>query len=114
MTNDTIIIADSGNHRIKIYNFEGTKLREFGGLGRNKGQFRSAEVVAVDPMGFILVGDAGNARIQVFRPDGTLVKILGVSGSKGGEKFGWIAGLVVTRELEIIVTDIRNRSLQIF
>lgn len=106
--NETIIIADSGNHRIKVYNMDGDKQFEFGSLGRNPGQFRSAEIVAVDPLGFILVGDAGNARLQVFRPDGSLVRVFGSS------KFGWISGMMITPELDIVVTDIRHRRLQIF
>lgn len=108
ISGDSIIVADSGNHRIKVYSMDGEKQHEFGSLGRNPGQFRSAEIVTVDPLGFILVGDAGNARIQVFRPDFSLVRVFGSS------KFGWISGMMITPELDIIVTDIRHRRLQIF
>ncbi|CAG9821159.1 unnamed protein product [Phaedon cochleariae] len=104
-----IMVADTGDNKIKIFNTKGVLLREIGRLGRNKGEFRSAEVVAVDCLGFIHVGDAGNARIQVFQPDGSLVRIL---GSKEG--FGWISGVYVTPELDIITTDSRSRSLRIF
>ncbi|CAG9764028.1 unnamed protein product [Ceutorhynchus assimilis] len=104
-----IIVADSGNNRVKIFNINGDLLQEIGSLGKNPGQFRSVEVVAVDRFGFILVGDAGNARIQVFKPDGTIVKIL---GSKSG--FGWISGILVTQKFEIITADIKTRSLKIF
>lgn len=105
---DCVVVADSGNHRVKVYGAGGEKLYEFGSMGRMPGQFRSAEVVAVDPLGFVLVGDAGNARIQVFRPDGTLVRVFTSS------KFGWISGLMVTPELDIVVTDIKHRRLQMF
>lgn len=109
ISNDnTLIIADSGNHRVKVYNMDGEKQYEFGSLGRNPGQFRSAEIVTVDPLGFILVGDAGNARIQVFKPDFNLVRVFSSS------KFGLISGMLITPELDIIVTDIRHRRLQIF
>lgn len=108
---DRIIVADAGNNRIKVYDKkDGKKLLEFGGLGRDRGQFRSAEVVAIAPHGFILVGDAGNARIQVFKCDGQLVKILG--GENGG--FRWISGLFVTNDLDIVATDNKSRSLRIF
>lgn len=106
---DSVVVADSGNHRIKIFNIaDGEKQFEFGSLGRNPSQFRSAEIVAVDPLGFVLVGDAGNARIQVFRPDGSLVRVFTSS------KFGWISGMQITPELDIIITDIKHRRLQIF
>lgn len=104
-----IIVADTGNHRIKVFNMDGNIILEFGSLGRNKGQFRSAEVVAVDCLGFIFVGDGGNARIQVFQPDGTLVKIFG-----SGKGFKWVSGIYVTPELDIIATDCKTRSLRVF
>lgn len=104
-----IIIADTGNNKIRIFNIEGKILSDFGCLGRDKGQFRSPEVVAVDSCGFIFVGDAGNARIQVFRPDGKLVKII---GNKIG--FSWISGIYITPELDVITTDSRCRCLRIF
>lgn len=114
VTNENnIIVADSGNNRIKIFDQEGSKLLEFASLGRSKGQVRSPEVVALDPMGFILVGDSGNARIQVFRPDGTFLRVLALSAHENC-KFGWIAGIVVTPELGIVVSDTKNRCLQIF
>lgn len=108
ISGDSIIVADSGNHRIKVFNMDGEKQHEFGSLGRNPGQFRSAEIVTVDPLGFVLVGDAGNARIQVFKPDFTLVKVF------SSAKFEWISGMIITPELDIIVTDTRRRRLQVF
>ncbi|XP_023019781.2 uncharacterized protein [Leptinotarsa decemlineata] len=104
-----IIVSDTGNHKIKFFNMDGQLLQAIGGLGRGNGQFRSAEVVTVDCMGFILVGDAGNARIQVFQPNGDLVKIFG-----SNEGFGWISGICVSPELDIITTDSKNRNLRIF
>lgn len=40
VSEDRIIVADSGNHRIKVYSPDGEKQLEFGALGRNKRQFR--------------------------------------------------------------------------
>lgn len=104
-----IIVADTGNNRIKIFSMDGQLIKEIGSFGSNKGEFRSAEVVAVDCLGFILVGDSGNARIQVFQPDGGFVKIFGDK-----EGFRWISGICVTPELDIITTDNKNRNLRIF
>lgn len=104
-----IIVADSGNNRVKIFDLVEGLIEEIGTVGNGKGQFRSPEVVAVDCMGFILVGDAGNARIQVFQPNGQFVKILSIK-----EGFGWISGIHVTPELDIIATDRKERSLRIF
>lgn len=108
-----IFIADSGNHRIKMYDMNGNKKLEIGTKGGEKGQVRSPEVVAVDSFGCILVGDSGNHRLQIFRPDGTLIRIVGEKGNSPG-KFLWISGITITDENEIIVSDSKNKSLQIF
>lgn len=108
---DKIVVADTGNHKIKIFDIQNNLLGEFGALGRERGKFRSAEAVAIDSMGLILVGDGGNGRVQVFKSDGTLIKVFG--GRNHGE-FGWISGIVVTEDLDIIVTDSKTRRLVIF
>jgi tripartite motif-containing protein 2/3 len=113
VSGDKIVVADTGNHRIKIFYMDGRKIHEFGSLGRDRGQFRSAEVVAVDTSGCILVGDGGNARVQIFGPDGTLVKIFGGSSS-GDEGFGWVSGICVTPQFDIITSDSKRRCLRIF
>lgn len=114
ITSDRVIILDSGNRRVKIYNkHDRGKIIEFGSLGQRKGQFRQPEVLAVDPMGYILVGDSGNSRIQVFKPNGQLVRVFGGLGSEPG-KFGWISGIHVTKQLDIIVSDTKNHSVNFF
>ncbi|XP_059060932.1 RING finger protein nhl-1-like [Achroia grisella] len=114
VTNDRIIILDSGNRRVKIYNKQDkSKIHEFGSIGQRKGQFRQAEVLAVDPMGFILVGDSGNCRVQVFKPNGTVVRVFGGYGTELG-KFGWISGIHVTKQLDVIVSDSKNRNVNFF
>lgn len=114
VTNDRVIILDGGNRRVKIYNkLDKNKIVEFGSAGHRKGQFRQPEVLAVDPMGFILVGDSGNCRVQVFKPNGQLVRVFGRLGTEPG-KFGWISGIHVTKQLDIIVSDTKSNSVNFF
>lgn len=114
VTNDRVVILDSGNGRIKMYNKQDkSKIIEFGSMGQRKGQFRHPEVLAVDPMGYILVGDSGNCRVQVFKPTGQLVRVFGGLGSQPG-KFGWISGIHVTKQLDIIISDTKNHSVNFF
>lgn len=82
-------------------------------MGQRKGQFRQPEVLAVDPMGYILVGDSGNCRVQVFKPNGQLVRVFGGLGNEAG-KFGWISGIHVTKQLDIIISDTKNHSVNFF
>ncbi|KAJ0174149.1 hypothetical protein K1T71_010295 [Dendrolimus kikuchii] len=114
LTNDRVIILDSGNRRVKIYNKQDkSKITEFGSLGQRKGQFRQPEVLAVDPLGYILVGDSGNCRVQVFKPSGQLIRVFGGLGTQPG-KFGWISGIHVTKQLDIIISDTRNHAVNFF
>lgn len=114
ITADRVIVLDSGNRRVKIYNKQDRgKIIEFGSMGQRKGQFRQPEVLAVDPMGYILVGDSGNCRVQVFKPNGQLVRVFGGLGNEPG-KFGWISGIHVTKQLDIIVSDTKNHSVNFF
>lgn len=114
ITDERVIILDSGNRRVKVYNKQDkSKILEFGSLGQRKGQFRQPEVLAVDPLGFILVGDSGNCRVQVFKPNGQLVRVFGRLGTEAG-KFGWISGIHVTKQLDIIVSDTKNHSVNFF
>ncbi|KAL3287835.1 hypothetical protein HHI36_002293 [Cryptolaemus montrouzieri] len=106
---EQIIVADTGNHSIKFFNFEGIFLEEFGSFGNGKRQFKSPEVLEVDTNENILVGDSGNARIQIFEPAGTLVKILGGTYNR----FNSISGICVSADFDIIVTDNKSRCLTI-
>lgn len=112
VSGDNIIVADTGNHRIKMFSLDGKLLQEIGSLGREKGQFRSAEVVAVDSSGLIFVGDGGNARVQIFKPDGTVIKVFG--GGEGEHGFGWVSGIAVTGEGDIVTSDNKKKCLKIF
>lgn len=114
VTNDRVIVLDSGNRRVKVYNKQDkSKIVEFGSTGQRKGQFRQPEVLAVDPMGYILVGDSGNCRVQVFKPSGQLVRVFGGYGTQPGQ-FGWISGIHVTKQLDIIISDTKNHSVNFF
>lgn len=112
-TTDRIIIADSGNRRVKIYSYDGEKQHEFGSSGSLKGQFKHPEAITVDPLGFILVGDSGNARIQIFKPNGQLIRVLGNKGDTTG-KFGWISSIHITPQLDIIMSDTKFHQVVIF
>lgn len=110
---NNIYVADSGNHRIKVYDLNGTKILEIGAKGHGKGQLKSPEVVAVDSFGCIWVGDSGNGRLQIFKPDGNSIRTIGEYGNTPG-KFLWISGIAVTENNDIFVADSKNKTMQVF
>jgi tripartite motif-containing protein 71 len=61
-----IIVADSGNNRIQIFQADGSFVKAFGCWGSMEGEFKGMEGVAVTPSGNILVCDRENHRVQIF------------------------------------------------
>jgi hypothetical protein len=70
-----VYVADTGNHRIQIFEYEpdGTSMTykgEFGYYGDGEGEFHLPEDVVVGPDALVYVADTGNHRIQYFDEDG--------------------------------------------
>ena len=61
-----IIVADSRNHRIQIFQPNGNFLCSFGSHGHALGHLDRPSGICVTPDGLIVVVDFGNNRIQVF------------------------------------------------
>ncbi|EZA62464.1 RING finger protein nhl-1 [Ooceraea biroi] len=93
VTTTRVAVADSGNHKIKIFDHDGQILQSIGAVGTAKGLFRSPEVLRIDKKGNIIVGDAGNGRVQIFSSDGEFLRVLGAKQTRG-HKFGWVSGLL--------------------
>ncbi|XP_018352857.1 PREDICTED: E3 ubiquitin-protein ligase TRIM71-like [Trachymyrmex septentrionalis] len=108
-----VVVADSGNHKIKIFNHDGEILQSIGGIGTTKGLFRSPEVLKIDDKGYIIVGDAGNGRVQIFSPEGKFLQVLGDKKTQG-HKFAWVSGLLVTNNYNILVSDSKNNFIHLF
>ena len=66
-----IIVADAGNHRVQVFDNNGTFQFAFGNRGNAEGQLDRPGDVSVDESGNVIVADTGNNRIQVFDPQGT-------------------------------------------
>ncbi len=75
-----VYLADTGNHRVRKFTPDGVEQLNWGGLGKEPGQFTEPVGVAVDKEGRIHVVDNGNARLQIFDADGKLVGSFPVDG----------------------------------
>jgi hypothetical protein len=63
-----ILVADGlDNHRVMILDRDANYLAEFGGPGKDPGQFNGVHAVAVGPNGLIFALDRSGGRINVFR-----------------------------------------------
>ena len=61
-----IIVADTNNHRVSIFDKHGGCIHCFGASGSADGQFNAPRGIALNPNGSIYVSDYGNKRVQIF------------------------------------------------
>ena len=60
-------VSDTGNHRVQVFNPDGTFAFALGLRGEGPGEFYWPEGLAFGPGGLLAVADMGNNRVQVFR-----------------------------------------------
>ena len=80
-----VYIADWGNDRIQVLNFDLTFCCSFGKEGSGNGQFIAPRDIAIDSQGLVYVTDVNNHRIQKFTPNGKFVAQFGSYGSCPGQ-----------------------------
>jgi len=66
-----VLVADSGNDRVMVFDGSGTPAQSFGSTGTGPGEFNRPNDVATDANGHIYVVDNANCRVQVFGPGST-------------------------------------------
>jgi predicted membrane-bound mannosyltransferase/DNA-binding beta-propeller fold protein YncE len=116
--NGDIYVADSGNHRVQVFDRDGRYLRGWGGFGGEQGQFNEPWGIAVDDQ-FVYVADTWNHRIQKFSHNGQFILSFGVSGvpatgETGAGLFFGPRDIVILRDGTLAVTDTGNHRLQLF
>ena len=110
--NGQIIVAEYGRHCISIFGRDREKIKTFGTLGSDRGQFNKPHGVAIDKDGNILVVDGSNHRIQKFTADGQFLTSVGTYGS-GPLQFSIPEGIGISERNRIYVCDCDNHRVQI-
>jgi len=105
--------ASATNNRITVYDSQGGRITQFGGLGRTLGKLSAPAQIALDAGGKLWVADRGNNRIQRFGPDGERLGWFGERGIGPGQ-FINPTGVVVDCRGVLTVTDTRNNRIQQF
>lgn len=112
-----IYVADSGNHRIQVFDAQGSYLSGWGEFGAAPGQFNEPWGLAVDEQ-FVYVADTWNHRIQKFTLNGGFVGAYGQSGSldAASSSLGLFFGpraIVLLPDNRLLVTDTGNHRMQV-
>ena len=110
-----IAVAERGNHRIQVFDSNGTFAFKFGSNGTGDGEFNQPISVAISPSGGrIAVADIHNHRIQVFHADGTFAFKFGSEGAGDGD-MRWPASVLYSPDgTRIAVADYGNNRIQVF
>ncbi|MGD2207614.1 MAG: hypothetical protein PVH17_12645, partial [Anaerolineae bacterium] len=129
-----IYVADSDNHRIQVFDSEGSFLREWGRqcnlqsghgctdpdgdgpLAYGDGQFQEPWGVTVDDEGRVYVADTWNHRIQMFDADGNFLRKWGAYGQTDSaeELFYGPRDITVDGSGRVFVTDTGNKRVMVF
>uniref|UniRef100_A0A5S6QN72 RING-type domain-containing protein n=1 Tax=Trichuris muris TaxID=70415 RepID=A0A5S6QN72_TRIMR len=107
-----VVICDSSNHRLQVFDIRGKFLRTFGKYGNGTGQFDSLAGICVNQYGQMIVTDRYNHRIQVLDPSGRTVRIFGSHGQTNG-RFNNPWGVTMDLQGFIYVCDKDNHRIQI-
>lgn len=114
-----VYVADSGNHRIQVFDGDGQFVRGWGSSGTAPGQFNEPWGLEVDDS-FVYVADTWNHRIQKFTLDGALVGVFGASGSPSADDPNGGLGLffgprdiAMLSDGSLLITDTGNHRLQV-
>ena len=110
---DEIVVGDTGNHRVQVFDSNGTFLRFFGRYGKNDGEFNYTAGIAINKDRQIFVADRNNHRMQIFSWEGRHLGSFGGRGSLDNQlNYPW--GLSLESTGNVIVADTGNKLIKIF
>ena len=110
---DEVVVADNQNHRVQVFDSNGTFLSSFGHKGGNAGEFKNPTGIAIDKDGNILVSEYYNHRVQILSWEGRHLGSFGGKGSLDSQlSYPW--GLSLDSTGNVIVADAGNKLIKIF
>ena len=110
---DEILVADNENHRVQVFDSNGTFLRCFGCKGKNTGEFNRPFGIAIDKGRNIFISEWNNHRVQIFSWEGGYLDSFGSQGSLDSQlTYPW--GLSLDSTGNVIVADTGNKLIKIF
>ena len=114
-TSQKIVVVDSANHRVQIFDSSGANPSQFGSVGSGNGQFSSPYMAAIDPTTHnIAVTDLGNNRVQIFSSSGAYITKFDSFGSAAGPLNQPVGVAIDPLTHNIYVVDHGNNRVQIF
>ena len=75
-----VYVTDYNNHRVQVFDENGTFLRKFGTYGNGDGQLNYANGVSIGPDGKVYLSSKHSNKLQVFSKDGNFSHSISTSG----------------------------------
>ncbi len=110
-TADRLYVADSCNHRVQVFQPDGTFRRAFGRPGAGAGELSYPYDLCVDARGLVWVCEFGNSRLQAFDAQGRPVETLGGPGAAPG-RFSNPWSIAQDSHGNLYVADAGNHRVQ--
>ena len=110
---DEIVVADCKNHRVQVFDSNGTFLRCFGHKGENAIELKIPTGIATDKDRNIFVAEYGTHRVQIFSWEGRRLGSFGGPGSLD-RQLDVPRGLSLDSTGNVIVVDSGNKLIKIF
>ena len=111
---DRCYVIDNDNHRVLVYNRNGSRLLKiWGGSGEKPGEFQFPFLGALDNQSTLYVVDVLNTRVQAFNDEGRAMAYIGKWGVDRGQ-FYRPKGVTVDRKDRIYVSDSYLGVVQVF
>lgn len=111
--NGHILVADTCNHRVQIFDAKGKFISNYGKQGGSLGQLSFPSGIAISPHCHVIVSDHGNHRVQVFTSAGVYLRSFGGKGSTEG-LMCHPTGIAIDEEGHVVVVDKDNHRVQVF
>jgi len=110
-----VLILDSGNFRVQVFDQDGNFIRKFGQVGNRTGQFSRPKGIASDPDGNIYVADTSLANFQIFNAEGELLMFVGSRTNKS-QPAGYMlpSGIDVDNDGRIYFVDQFFRKVDVY
>jgi len=110
---DSLLVTDSLNFRIQLFDLNGKYQSSFGKAGQSSGNQSRPKGVAMDKQGHIYIVDALLNNIQLFDNKGRFLMTVGEQGQRPGQ-FWLPSGIHISPQQKIYVADSYNRRVQVF
>ena len=113
-TSTNILVADANNHRVQIFDLQGTYVSKFGSSGSGDGEFSFPQGIITNST-HILVTDSTNNNILIFDNDYNYVgSIDGSSDDISADGQFDAPSAITTNSTHILVTETGNNRIQVF